>query len=80
MIKKGQFWREKNFVEKKMLTIFLTVLNLIDIADFISGLCFKFFYVFGLNWYICKKSRNKDFGGAIVQNQYVFKEYCELMF
>ena len=27
-----------------------------------------------------EKSENKDFGGAIVQNQYVFKEYCQLMF
>ena len=58
--------------ERKKLTFFKTVLNLIDIADFISGLCFKFFYVFGLIWYICKKSRNKEFGGAIVQDQYFF--------
>ena len=24
-----------------------------------------------------QKSKNKDFGGAIVQNQYVFKGFCE---
>ena len=52
-----------------MLKLFYT---LIDIAGFISGLCLKFFYVFGLNGTFKKKSRNKDFGGAIVQNQYVF--------
>ena len=28
-----------------------------------------------------KKVKNKDFGGTdIVQNQYVFNGYCELMF
>ena len=41
VLKKGQFW-EKII---KNLKIFKTVLNLIDIADFISGLCFKFFFM-----------------------------------
>ena len=34
---------------------------------------FNFFKVFMNFWHICKKSKNKDFGGAIVQSQYILK-------
>ena len=38
-----------------------------------SYLAFIFIFdVFGHFWHICKKSENKDFGGVIVQKQYVY--------
>ena len=65
ILEKIIFWT--NFLYK-----FFYCYKLIWQCWFHSGLCFEIFYVFGLFWHICKKSKNKDFGGAIVQNLYVF--------
>ena len=47
--------------------------------------CISEYLAFDLNNFLClcaflahlQKRKNKDFGCAIVQNQYVFKGYCE---
>ena len=57
-----------NFWEKEFYkVIFAKVYNSFDSADFISELCLWAFLA------PLQKSKNKDFGGAILQKQYVFK-------
>ena len=70
---------KKEFVEIIFCKGFTTFNNIGIVLFSILAFGFNFFF-FMRFWHISKKSKNKDAWGLVVQKQYVFKGYCDVMY